>query len=80
MSVVRPGNAVEVKCIEPQLFCALSTLYGEDSDMNVQATEIAALDIYVRREFPTSLLQHRRGRTPAAGFPVETDVSEFLLR
>ena len=80
MSVVRPGNAVEVKCIEPQLICARSTLYGEDSDMNVQATEIAALDIYVRREFPTSLLQHRRGRTPAAGFPVETDVSEFLLR
>ena len=44
MSVARPGNAVEVKCIEPQLFCARSTLSGEDSDMNVQTTGIAALD------------------------------------
>jgi len=43
MSVAEPVNGTETEATVPQQFSAFESFSGEDSDMNVQATQIAAL-------------------------------------
>jgi hypothetical protein len=71
MSVARPENAVTLKCNASPEFCVNGTLAGEDSDMNVQATEIAALDHHdVAHSLPV----------PCGTVAVEHPLRDFLLK